>query len=122
AALELEWWIVHREVEDHPPGDLEHALAELAAELYQVPAERLRAHAAPAARSGCGTTPGTGSRPSSGSPGRPWPTRSARSARPSRPDQPARGHGGHAAPGQVAGHEQQPGNERGQGGPRGGGG
>jgi hypothetical protein len=46
AALELEWWIVHREVEDHPPGDLEHALAELAAELYQVPAERLWAHAA----------------------------------------------------------------------------
>ena len=46
AALELEWWIVHREVDDHPPGDLEHALAELAAELYQVPAERLWTHAA----------------------------------------------------------------------------
>ncbi len=46
AALELEWWIVHREVEDHPPGGLEHALAELAAELYQVPAERLWTHAA----------------------------------------------------------------------------
>jgi len=46
AALELEWWIVHREVEDHPPGDLGHALAELAAELYQVPAERLWTHAA----------------------------------------------------------------------------
>jgi hypothetical protein len=46
AALELEWWIVHREVDHHPPGDLEHALAELAAELYQVPAERLWAHAA----------------------------------------------------------------------------
>jgi len=46
AALELEWWIVHREVEDHPPGDLENALAELAAELYQVPAERLWTHAA----------------------------------------------------------------------------
>jgi len=46
AALELEWWIVHREVDDHPPGDLEHALAGLAAELYQVPAERLWAHAA----------------------------------------------------------------------------
>jgi len=45
AALELEWWIVHREVEDHPPGDLENALAELAAELYQVPAERLWTHA-----------------------------------------------------------------------------
>jgi hypothetical protein len=46
AALELEWWIVHREVDDHPPGDLEAALAELAAELYRVPAERLWAHAA----------------------------------------------------------------------------
>jgi hypothetical protein len=46
AALELEWWIVHREVDDHPPGDLETALAELAAELYQVPAERLWTHAA----------------------------------------------------------------------------
>jgi hypothetical protein len=46
AGLELEWWIVHREVDDHPPGDLEAALAELAAELYQVPAERLWTHAA----------------------------------------------------------------------------
>jgi hypothetical protein len=46
AALELEWWIVHREADDHPPGDLEAALAELAAELYQVPAERLWTHAA----------------------------------------------------------------------------
>jgi hypothetical protein len=45
AELELEWWIVHREVEDHPPGDLEAALAALAAELYQAPAERLAAHA-----------------------------------------------------------------------------
>ena len=45
ALLELEWWIVHREVDDHPPGDLEAALADLAAELYQVPAERLWGHA-----------------------------------------------------------------------------
>ncbi|HEX7148951.1 MAG TPA: hypothetical protein VF512_15695 [Actinomycetota bacterium] len=45
AWLELEWWIVHREAVLHPPGDLEHALAALAAELYQVPAERLWAHA-----------------------------------------------------------------------------
>jgi hypothetical protein len=45
AWLELEWWIVHREVEDHRPGDLEAALAALAAELYQVPAERLWTHA-----------------------------------------------------------------------------
>jgi hypothetical protein len=45
AELELEWWIVHREADDHPPGDLERALADLAAELYQVPAERCWAHA-----------------------------------------------------------------------------
>jgi hypothetical protein len=45
AWLELEWWIVHREAALHPPGDLERALAALAAELYQVPAERLGAHA-----------------------------------------------------------------------------
>jgi hypothetical protein len=46
AELELDWWIVHREVDDHPPGDLEAALADLAAELYQVPAERCWTHAA----------------------------------------------------------------------------
>jgi hypothetical protein len=46
AWLELEWWIVHREADDHPPGDLERALADLAAELYQVPAAHLSLHAA----------------------------------------------------------------------------
>ncbi len=45
AELELEWWIVHREHALHPPGDLERALADLAAELYQVPADRLWTHA-----------------------------------------------------------------------------
>jgi hypothetical protein len=45
ARLELDWWIVHREAADHPPGDLEVALAALAAELYQVPAGRLADHA-----------------------------------------------------------------------------
>ena len=45
ARLELEWWIVHRERRTHAPGDLERALAELAAELYRVPAERLSEHA-----------------------------------------------------------------------------
>ena len=45
ARLELAWWIVHREVDDHPPGDLEATLAALAAEPYQVPAERLWTHA-----------------------------------------------------------------------------
>ena len=45
ARLELEWWIVHRERRRHQPGDLERALAELAAEVYRVPAERLAEHA-----------------------------------------------------------------------------
>ena len=45
ARLELDWWIVHREAADHPPEYLERALAGLAAELYQVPAERLAVHA-----------------------------------------------------------------------------
>jgi len=45
ARLELEWWIVHRERRRHAPGDLERALADLAAELYRVPAERLAEHA-----------------------------------------------------------------------------
>lgn len=41
AQLELEWWIVHRQREQHAPGDLDRALAEAAAELYRVPAESL---------------------------------------------------------------------------------
>jgi hypothetical protein len=45
ASLELHWWVVHRELDGHPPGDLEAALTDLAAELYQVPAERLWTHA-----------------------------------------------------------------------------
>src|SRR4051812_41905080 len=45
ARLELEWWIVHRERRAHPPGALERALADLEAELYRVPAERLMEHA-----------------------------------------------------------------------------
>jgi hypothetical protein len=42
--LELEWWIIHRERARHPPGDLEKALAELQAEIYRVPVERLMEH------------------------------------------------------------------------------
>jgi len=42
--LELEWWIIHRERAIHPPGDLAKALAELQAEIYQVPVERLMEH------------------------------------------------------------------------------
>jgi hypothetical protein len=45
ARLELEWWIIHRERDKHPPGDLERALAELSAELYQMPAERFSEYA-----------------------------------------------------------------------------
>jgi hypothetical protein len=45
AHLELEWWIVHRERARHAPGDLDRALASLAAEIYRVPAERLAEHA-----------------------------------------------------------------------------
>jgi hypothetical protein len=45
ARLEVEWWIIHRERKSHPAGDLDRALAELPAELYRVPAERLMDHA-----------------------------------------------------------------------------
>ena len=45
AELELEWWIIHRERKRHAPGDLERSLAELPAEIYRVPAERLAEHA-----------------------------------------------------------------------------
>ena len=41
ARLELEWWIVHRERGRHEEGDLARAVAEAAAELYQVPADKL---------------------------------------------------------------------------------
>jgi len=45
ARLELQWWIIHRERTLYQPGDLERALAEAAAEIYQVPAESLLEHA-----------------------------------------------------------------------------
>lgn len=44
ASLELEWWIIHRERARHPPGDLERALAELQAEIYRMPVERMMEH------------------------------------------------------------------------------
>jgi hypothetical protein len=44
AKLELEWWIIHRERAKHQPQDLARSLAELQAELYQVPLERLLEH------------------------------------------------------------------------------
>ncbi|MCA1574140.1 MAG: hypothetical protein LC770_06300 [Acidobacteria bacterium] len=44
ARRELEWWIVHRE-RRHPAGALERALAETAAAMYRMPAERMMEHA-----------------------------------------------------------------------------
>ena len=44
ARLELEWWIIHRERERHSPSDLERALAELQAEIYQAPLDRVMEH------------------------------------------------------------------------------
>ncbi|MFN0087687.1 MAG: hypothetical protein ACKVX9_20015 [Blastocatellia bacterium] len=45
AKLELEWWIIHRQRAQHGADDLDRALAELPAEIYQLPADRLRKHA-----------------------------------------------------------------------------
>ena len=44
ARLELEWWIIHRQRSQHVPGELEKALADLQAELYHVPVDRLMEH------------------------------------------------------------------------------
>jgi hypothetical protein len=43
--LELEWWIIHRERKQYGREALERALAELPAEIYQIPADRLMEHA-----------------------------------------------------------------------------
>jgi len=45
AALELEWWIVHRERGWRPAWELESALARLQAELYGLPASSFAEHA-----------------------------------------------------------------------------
>jgi hypothetical protein len=42
--LELDWWIIHRQRAQHKPGDLDRALAELQAEIYRVPVEKLLEH------------------------------------------------------------------------------
>jgi hypothetical protein len=44
ARLELEWWIIHRQRAQHQPGDLDKALADLQAEIYRVPVDRLMEH------------------------------------------------------------------------------
>ena len=45
ARLELEWWIIHRERAKHFEEDLDRALAELQAEIYHVPVEKVMDHA-----------------------------------------------------------------------------
>jgi len=45
AKLEVEWWIIHRQRARHEPGDLDRALAELPAEIYQEPVEKMMEHA-----------------------------------------------------------------------------
>lgn len=45
AKLELEWWIIHRQRDKYKPGDLDRSLAELPAEIYRIPVERLMEHA-----------------------------------------------------------------------------
>jgi len=44
AKLELEWWIIHRQRAQHAPGDLDRALAELQAAIYNAPVERMMEH------------------------------------------------------------------------------
>lgn len=44
AALELEWWIVHRDWTRHPPGALGHACAEATAFVYRIPVDSILAH------------------------------------------------------------------------------
>ena len=45
ASRELDWWIIHRERESHPIGDLDRSLGALQAELYHLHEDRLIEHA-----------------------------------------------------------------------------
>jgi len=45
ARRELDWWIIHRERESHPTGDLDRSLAALQAELYHLREDQLTEHA-----------------------------------------------------------------------------
>jgi len=45
SARELEWWIVHRERAQHQPGELEHTLAALQAQIFQMPEAQFSEHA-----------------------------------------------------------------------------
>ncbi len=44
ARLELEWWIIHRDRAKHKSGELDRALADLQAEIYHAPVDRLMEH------------------------------------------------------------------------------
>jgi hypothetical protein len=44
ARLELQWWIIHRERWKRQPGELDKALAELQAAIYNVPVDRVMEH------------------------------------------------------------------------------
>ena len=45
AKLELEWWIIHRERNQYLREELDQALAELPAAIYQMPVEKFAEHA-----------------------------------------------------------------------------
>src|SRR4029078_12883081 len=45
ARRELDWWVIRREREAHPTGDLDRGLAALQAELYHLPEDQLTEHA-----------------------------------------------------------------------------
>ena len=42
---ELEWWIIRREREQHPPSDWVEEIASIAAEIYHIPKEKAWDHA-----------------------------------------------------------------------------
>ena len=44
ARAELEWWIIHRQRKQYKEGDLARALAETAAEIYNLPPENFMEH------------------------------------------------------------------------------
>lgn len=44
ARLELEWWIIHRQRAQYTAEDLTRALADLQAEIYRIPRDRLIEH------------------------------------------------------------------------------
>jgi hypothetical protein len=44
AKLELEWWIIHRQRQQHQPADLQRALADLQAGIYGIAPEQFMEH------------------------------------------------------------------------------